>query len=448
MTSDTTGLFTQNDPPAFWNDKHSKFYHEAMGDYLMDEYHACLMGGAPALWDDALGHYVVSYDAWAKAIIDTTEGTTVHHRNEVSEYLKLRAPNLDPCSMPQYIAVANGIVDPFVDRFGERDEDGTTIGFYRNSPDYPICNVLPVTFNPYAYDEATDRWLDSYCQGDDGMRANLEEGFALCIYRGADVQQSLWLLGDGGNGKSTYINVLSKFVGKGNYSTIDMDDLRGRFNLPEMVGKLANIGDDQLVSRIDAGSCKVFKKAVVGSELEVEQKHQPRYKVRPYCAFVFSLNKFPQLADTSDGMLDRLHVVNFSRRFRFTGEQVNRMEDVLDNEQSRSYLLNLALKRLPDLVRRGGLTPTAFSRKQRREIELDSNSVSAFANECLTFENVVNKERDEIYRDYADFCEKWGFKEPVTPRTFSQRIGRIFNVVAKHDGPRFKGVQQTVFRAR
>ena len=448
MTKDAASPFTTNDPPPFWNEKGSKFYHEVMGDYLMDEYHACLMGGAPALWDATQGHYVVSYDAWAKAIIDTTGGTTVHQRNEVSEYLKLRAPRLDPCSMPHYIAVANGIVDPFVDGFGELDENGATIGFYVNSPDFPICNVLPVTFDPNAYDEATDRWLDSYCDGDEGMRTNLEEVFALCIYRGSDVQQSVWLLGDGGNGKSTFINVAVNFVGAGNCSSIDMDDLNGRFNLPEMVGKLANIGDDQLVTKIDARSCKIFKKAVVGSELEVEQKNQPRYKVRPYCAFVFSLNKFPQLADTSDGMLDRLHVINFAKRFRFTGEQVSRMEDVLDNDQSRSYLLNLALKRLPDLVRRGGMTPTAFSRKQRREIELDSNSVAAFADEYLTFENVVNKERDEIYQEYLAFCETWGLAAPVTPRTFSQRVGRIFNVVAKHDGPRYRGKQQTVFRAR
>ena len=446
MDSDVISIFTSTDPPLFWDNK--TFLHENMGDYLMDEYHACLMGGAPALWDSGLGHYVVRYDAWAKAIIDTTGGTRTSNRNEVSEYLKLRAPSLDPCSMPQYIAVANGIVNPFEDGFGELDEQGQIVGFYLNGPDIPICNVLPAYFDPNAYDETTDKWLDSYCDGDEGMRVNLEEVFALCIYRGADVQQSVWCLGEGGNGKSTFLNVVERFVGIDNCSSIDMDDLAGKFNLPEMVGKLANIGDDQLVTKIDAKSCKVFKKAVVGSELEVEQKHQPRYKVRPYCSFVFSLNKFPQLADTSDGMLDRLHVINFSKRFRFTGEQINRMEDVLDNDQSRSYLLNLALKRLPDLVKRGGLTPTKFSIRQRREIELDSNSVSSFAHECLTFEHVVNCERDYLYSQYLSFCETWGFAAPVTPRTFSQRIGRIFNVVAKHDGQRVNGIQMTVFRPK
>lgn len=446
MAETNASLFTRNDPPAFW-DK-SKFLHENMGDYLMDEYHACLMGGAPALWDESASRYVVSYDAWSKAIIDTTNGTKVSNRNEVSEYLKLRAPRRDPLTMPQYIAVANGIVNPFEDRFREINERGQVTGFYTNTPDLPICNVLPVAFDPDAYDEATDRWLESYCDGDEGMRANLEEIFALCIYRGADVQQSVWLLGEGGNGKSTFLNVLMRFVGEGNYSTIDMDDLSGRFNLPQMVGKLANIGDDQLVTKVDARSCKVFKKAVVGSELEVEQKNQPRYRVRPYCSFVFSLNKFPKLADTSDGMLDRLHVVNFSKRFRFTDERVSRMEDVLDTDVSRSYLLNLALWRLPELVRRGEFTRTAFSVQQRREIKMESDSVSAFADECLTREAVVNKERDSIYRDYVEFCGTWGFDAPVTPRTFSQRIGRILNVVSRHDGPRYLGKQVSVFRAR
>ncbi len=440
------GPFSGDLTPACWDEK--TFLHEVMGDFLVDNYDACLMGGAPAIWDEVAGCYRISYDAWDEAIIRTTTGTRVNHRREVAEYLKIIAPKVDPREQPQFIAVENGLVDPFEEGFGTARNDGSYVGFYRNSPDIPICNVLPVVWVPGAYDEATDRWLDSYCDGDEAMRANLEEVFALCIYRGQEVQQSAWLIGAGGNGKSSFINVLLRFLGHSNYSTVDMDDLGHRFGLPEMVGKLANIGDDQMVSRIDARSCKVFKKLVVGSEIEVEQKNKPRYRVKPYCGFVFSTNDFPVLADTSDGMLDRIHGINFSKRFRFTDQQVARIEDVLDYPESRSYLLGLALNRLPALVGRGGFTPTAYSISKRREIDIESNSVAAFANDCLTYELVVDQVRDELYAKYVNFCERMGYDSAVSMTKFSTRINKLFGVTTAKDGPVLGGVQQRMFRAR
>lgn len=444
--SDALNPFTDDAVPAFWDEK--TFLHEVMGDYLVESYDACQMGGAPAVWDTVAGRYKVSYDSWDEAIINTTPGTKVCHRKEVTEYLKIKAPKLDPRAYPQYIAVENGLVNPFEEGFGTLGEDGQTIGYYLNSPEIPICNILPVTWDPTAYDQATDDWLASYCQGDEGMRANLEELFALCIYRGQEIQQSVWLIGDGGNGKSSLINVLLRFLGEGNYSTVDMDDLSHKFGLPEMVGKLANIGDDQMVTKIDARACKIFKKMVVGSEIEVEQKNRPRFRVKPYCSFVYSTNAFPILADTSDGMLDRIHGINFTRRFRYTDGQIARIEDVLDNPTSRSYLLNLALRRLPAMVRRGGFTPTVYSTQKRHEINLESNSVLAFATEYLDYSHVVDQIRDDIYVKYLDFCERNGYKSPVSIQKFSTRINKIFNLTTAKDGPVLGGVQQRMFRAK
>lgn len=439
--------FDNDDTPMFWTDK-GKFLHEAMGDYMMDNFGACQMAGAPAVWDNVEGRYRISYDVWDLIVVNATPGTKVSNRKEVAEYLKLVSPNKDPRACPEYVAVENGLVNPFEEGFGTRRDDGTYVGFCDNTPDIPVCNIIGAKWDPDAYDEDTDRWLDSYCEGDEEMRANLEEVFALVIYRGQEIQQSVWLIGEGGNGKSLFITVLLKFVGAGNYSTVDMDDLGHKFGLPDMAGKITNIGDDQLVTTISAKSCKVFKKMVVGSEIEIEQKNRPRYRIKPYNSFVYSTNVFPLLADTSDGMLDRIHAIKFNKRFRGTSDRIPNIEELLDTPQSRSYLLNLALKRLPGMVKRGGFTPTEYSRRKRRQINLESDSVALFAEECLTRDKVINTARDDLYREYKDFCESSGFGRREEVTRFSTRINKIFNCRTEKDGPVRNGVQMRMFREK
>lgn len=450
MSSETTLALVPFDgegTPVFWTES-GKFQHEEMGDYLIKKFRACQMGGAPAVWDTVENRYVISYDAWDLAIVKATPGTKVCNRKEVAEYLKLVAPKMDPRAHPEYIAVANGLVNPFEEGFGTRREDGSYVGFYQNTPDLPICNIIPVEWDPEAYDEVTDKWLDSYCEGDEEMRANLEEVVALVIYRGQEIQQSVWLIGEGGNGKSLFIIVLLRFVGAGNYSTVDMDDLGHKFGLADMAGKITNIGDDQLVTTISAKSCKVFKKMVVGSEIEIEQKNRPRYRIKPYCSFVYSTNNFPLLADTSDGMLDRIHAIKFNRRFRGTSDRIPNIEELLDTPQSRSYLLNLALKRLPGMVARGQFTPTDYSKRKRRQINLESDSVSLFAEERLTRDMVINTARDELYTKYKEFCESSGYGRPVEVTRFSSRMNKIFDCRTEKDGPVYKGVQMRMFREK
>lgn len=425
--------------------KSATFLHEVMGDYLIKEMHACLIDGAPAVWDADNGVYRISTESWERAIISSTRGSTPAHWKNVTEYMKRVAPRLDPRKGACYIACRNGWVNPFVPHFGELDDEGRYIGFYAPSTDICVTNLLPITWNPSAYDDQTNVWLDSYCTYD-GMRQNLEEVFAMCIYRGDEVKQAAWCIGSGGDGKTTFIKVLERFVGDDNLSSIDIDDMDGQFDLSGIVGKIANIGDEQNTSTMNAKVCKLYKKMTGGSKVRTEAKYQSKFDVRPYCSHVYSLNAFPKLYDTSIAMYDRLHAIGFNKRFRYQPDEVHNYDVILDNDNSRSYLLNLALKRLPDIVRRGRYLETEFSRQQINDVMLESDSFMDFASDYQR-SDIIGRMTTDVYDWYTDFCTRWK-AAPVNHRAFSRRIGKMFNVRVVKDGPTINGTQMSMYRAK
>lgn len=418
----------------YWSASHGKFYHEAMARDLIDIRCARFIDGMPCSWDAYEGRFRIGHDAWAADMVDLTSGTTTAHRKEVASYLHLVAPRFEQGDA-HLIACANGVVDPWCEGFEELDADGYSPGFTLNSPEQNIPNVLPVEWDPTAYDEATDEALDAFSCGDPLTRANLEEVLAACVYRGRyELQNMAVLVGEGGNGKSVFLHMLEGLLGPENYAAIDLRDVGRRFMQAPLVGKLANIGDDIADGIVDAGPLSVVKKIVTGDSLTIEEKFGHPYTVRPYATLVFAANRFPRLADYSGGMLDRIFAIRFDADFRHDGaRRVTDISERLATERSRQYLLNLALRRLPALVRRGGFTPTPYSEAMRETVRLTNDSVGFWIdNEGVRPSHVDGRAVGEIYAMYKDFCHGAG-RSPVEQRTFTTRVNRQLGTTTAKD---------------
>lgn len=399
----------------------NKFLHDLVALDLMDLRHARLIDGVPAIWDGLDERYVLGYDAWGRAVIELCEDATNGNRKEVFEYLRLVAPSCNQGNT-HLIACSNGVIDPWDDGFGKLNDEGAFCGFFRNNPDLNITSVLPVAWNPFAYDEATDEALDAFANGDQTVRVNLEEILAACVYRGRELQNMAVICGGGGNGKSSFVHMLCGLLGKDNYAAIDLREVGQKFMTIQLAGKLANFGDDISDGIISADQLAIVKKIVTGEPLTVDVKYNNPLTIRPYCTLVFTTNSFPRLADYSTGMLDRIFGIQFTADFRHSNHRVTDIESRLDTDVSRAYLLNLALKRLPALVKRGAFTPSDFSRSMRSDTLLDNDSVCYWISaECVTTEQVIGQTVAQMYRDYRDFCENAG-RKPCEQRTFARRV--------------------------
>lgn len=423
---------------AYRTDK-GRFLHDNMARDLMDLHHARFIEGIPAIWDEIECRYRLGYSGWDASIVELCAGTTVQNRREVASYLSIIGRQ---CAQgdTHLVACRNGVINPWVPNYDVLDEDRHSPALTFNTPELNVPNVLPVTWDPTAYDAATDAALDAFACDDAGTRVNLEEILAACIYRGREVQQMAVLIGPGGNGKSVFLSMLMGMMGPDNVTAIDLRDVGKRFMQAPLVGKLSNIGDDIADGFIESSPLSIIRKVVTGNTITIEEKYKPPFDARPYATLVFSANVFPRIADSTQGMLDRFHAVRFAADFRHNSEaRVTNIGELLDTDASRSYLLNLALRRLPDLVRRGGFTPTPYSEAERSSLLLDNDSVVYWIDvNGITASYIDGKSVESAYRDYADFCVNAG-RKPVEQRAFTRRTNvRLGTHTAKNiqDGAR------------
>ena len=408
-----------------------KFYHENVARDMIDLHNARLIDNAPAVWDSLSGRYLMGFDAWDRCVMNMVDGTTMRQRKEVAEFLRLQAPRRRQGDV-HLIACANGVINPWAEGYDETNDDGSPVGLIENTPEMNIPNVIPTAFNPLAYDEATDRALDDFSCGDMAVRTNLEEILAACIYRGTEVQCMPVLVGHGGNGKSTFMQMLSGLVGEDNVSAVSLDDLGKRFMQAPLVGKLANVGDDIADGFIESGPLAVIRKIVTGEPVSCEEKYRQPVRATIYATQVFSANVFPKLADSTTGMIDRIHGVRFAADFRHNPERrVAGMARTLDSDASRQYLLNLALRRLPALVKRGAYTSTTYSESMHSSIELDNDTVAYWIDaDAIELQDINGRPVSEVYNDYQSSCRDAGGK-PVSQRVFSMRVNRIMGTVTE-----------------
>lgn len=136
-----------------------------------------------------------------------------------------------------------------------------------------------------------------------------------CLYRGMPFQKVFILVGNGANGKSTLLNMITKLLGEENVSHVDLKEIAGnRFGKAELYGKLANIADDCSASYLDDTS--VMKRITGESYTSIEFKNQNSFSAKINTKMILSYNTIPRMNDTTDGLTHRLVIIPLNAVFK------------------------------------------------------------------------------------------------------------------------------------
>ena len=135
------------------------------------------------------------------------------------------------------------------------------------------------------------------------------------MYSGNPLQVAFMLVGPGGNGKGTLLRVVTHILGRANVSSASLDSLNtNRFAAVTLFGKLANIAGD-----IDATyqeSTAAFKKLTGEDLYQAEHKGADLFTFANWAVPVFSANRVPGSADTTEGYLRRWVVLEFPQKIQ------------------------------------------------------------------------------------------------------------------------------------
>jgi len=178
-----------------------------------------------------------------------------------------------------------------------------------HTPNWISLVRLPFDYDPNAQCVNWLAFLREILEGDED-RVNLLQEFAgYCLLPNADRQKMLILKGLSRSGKGTVCRVLMKLLGADNTTGYSLTSLAQRFGLGSLVGKhAAFIGEVNLQKCPDKYSILEKLNSIVGCDpVEVEYKHNPiKSTVTLPTRFVITCNEFPNFADTSGALAERL----------------------------------------------------------------------------------------------------------------------------------------------
>lgn len=189
-----------------------------------------------------------------------------------------------------------------------------------------------------------DGFIEDICCKNKMRQAGLLEFVGYSMTYDVSLEKCLFLWGrTAGNGKSTFIKLVTKMIGKNNYCSLPIENFSDRFSGSEIVDKLLNIVHE--VNSIKLNDIAKFKAIISGDELSVEEKYKQRYKICPFAHHIFAMNKLPEISDCEDeGYFRRIFIIKFEAKF--SDEKKEKFDfDNLVSSESINYFANQALRR-------------------------------------------------------------------------------------------------------
>lgn len=410
-------------PSALWFDEDGHFIPALLAQHFMKEYtFISTPEGRDGRGIDLLRYEegVFRTGGYGFVRTETTKilgaAATVTRINEVTElvneYAKVSYKKTNTQGK-ELINVLNGMVEISTGKLLPHD------------PKYKCTVQLPVRFDPEARSPELDRFLSSVIP-EDSIRL-VEEFVGYLMIPDTSFAKCFVAVGEGGNGKSTFLKLVTHLIGQENISNLSLHAItEDRFTAAGLFGKLANLYDELETKALE--NTGLFKQIVSGEAIKAEEKNKAPFSFRPFCRMLFATNQMPRATDRSQAYFDRFLFVQFPNRIRETSTQVRDYDMVLAKTPGlMSALLNRALSGLRRLTDQGRFTASASSTEAIEEYRRECNSAYDFLREFCRFDNPDGWIAKAIlYSRYRGWSEDTG-RKPMSSREFNRTL-RTLNV--------------------
>jgi putative DNA primase/helicase len=307
---------------------------------------------------------------------------------------------------PRIINVKNGLLN--VD----------TLTFSEHTPQYFSVNQLPVAYDPNAQCPKITKFLSEVVFQEDLEALQQVTGYTL--WKDYPAHIAVMLIGDGANGKSTFINLIKALLGVDNISSCSLQELvTNRFAQADLYGKSANLYAD--LSDQALKMTGPFKMVTGNDPIRGEQKFKNAFIFVNYAKLFFSANKVPEVYEDTLAFFRRWLLFTFPNTF--TGEKENKnLLSELTTPQEMSGFLNWALKGLQQLRDNNWKFSNSKSVAQVREEYIRKSSpIQAFLMDCVQQDSKGTIPKNIMFSKFCDYCRT--YKLPtVTRDTFWKRL--------------------------
>jgi len=379
------------------------------------------------------GYYHPDGDTKIKEMVTyfLNDDSNINRRNETLEYIRYVSPKVNRVDIEppvNLINFHNGIYDIDKDIMLPHD------------PQYIFINQIP-----WDYDSTKDcplikEFISQVIYSRD--IPTLQEAFGFCFLRVYTLRSAFLFLGGGANGKGIMVELLSRMLGRGNFSTRKLHDLADdKFAKASLFGKFANIGGE--ISGKALKDTSDFKLITGGEPICGEKKFMGDFTFQNYAKLFFNANTIPRSNyDKSDAFFSRWIIISFPHTFSPDDPKTMDRDALISRIATKEEMEGLVAWGISGLrrLRANGRFTLPYDEEEKiSRYNMMARNEYAFIEEYLSYDvsHYEKIDTDEIYNEYKKWAEE-RFYSVLSKIALSRSIKKIFNKVGievtKKDG--------------
>lgn len=313
-----------------------------------------------------------------------------------------------------------------------------------HSSAYGFMNVLNYDYNPDADCPMFDQFMDDITDNREDLKKILLE-FAGYAFSNAPCKysKSLFLVGGGSNGKSTFLNVLKKLAGDGAYSAASLKNLNSEPHLMSLQGKLFNVSEENASGGLK--DLSNFKSIVTGGTVMVKKLYSNPFEAVIKAKLMFAANELPESNDATSGFLRRLLIVPFDVQFSGENRDIN-MEEKLYAELPG--ILNRVIEGYQRLEKQQGFTHSETVMEELNEYREFVDPIRNYVKENLVCRKFDAEEEEgalfkSIYDNYKGWCVQ-NNQRALSSNQFSSKLAPVIKDFRKRRKIKGGNINRTI----
>lgn len=202
--------------------------------------------------------------------------------------------------------------------------DLTTLEFRSHSP-ADLCSMqVQYIYNPNMHSSKWEDFIEQISAYDSKRIALLQEIAGYILFPTCELQKCFFLLGDGANGKSVYLDIITHVFGEEQTSNVELSSLGEPFQRIQLLNSMLNISSE---TKSDVHGCEsIFKQVVVGDRINGCYKNKNFISFNSRAKFLFATNEIISARDLTFGLERRICFIKFPMKFIDNPNPNNQME--------------------------------------------------------------------------------------------------------------------------
>lgn len=284
------------------------------------------------------------------------------------------------------------------------------------SPDDFLTYQLPFDYDKNASCPLFDKFL-LHVLPDKSSRMVLQE-FAGYIFTNLNLEKCLILIGEGGNGKSVFMNILCSLIGKENTLNYSMGLFSHEYNRAKLSNILLNYSSEKGFDL----QPDIFKALVSGEGLQAREIYQKPFTLLNNAKFISNANKLPTETESTEAYYRRIILVPFDVKISEEEKDISLAEKIITNELPGVF--NWLLEGLKRIIEQKRFSNCEQSERALGEFRKQGDNVQLFIEEKGYHAAETDRVAlSDLYTYYKDFCKDDGYK-PKGKNNFSKELER------------------------